>query len=213
MKSQVKRLKQKAKDSKLNDHKVLQYLRTKKNYTIDQIEFQKIQLRNAGRKKNGRRYTRSEKSLCVALYKSGPRSYRFKERYMILPSLSTIGRHSANLMFTAGKSQELLGFVKEKVKDWPEEDRICTLAFDETALKARLAYNNMMDEIEGFVELAGIRRPVFATHALCFMVRGLKIPFKQPVDFYYTYGIKSYELAELLLLVMTAVKSTGTFVY
>lgn len=209
LKYQVKRLKQKAKSCKITDAKFLQYLRSKKNYSLDQLEFQKMQLRNSGRKNKGRRYTSREKSFSLALYKSGPRAYRFKEKYMILPALSTLGRHSANLMFKAGKSSSLYGFIKEKVKDWSEEDRLCTVSFDETALKSQLTYNNMLDEIEGFVELSDIRRHVFATHALCFMVRGLKIPFKQPVDFYYTYGLKSYELAELLLLVLEAVASTG----
>lgn len=208
----MKRLKQKAKNNKLNDDKVLAYLRNKKKYTTEQIEFQKIQLRNSGRKKNGRRYTPKEKSFSLALYKSGPRSYRFKEKYMILPALSTLGRHSANLMFHAGISQQLLAFIKEKVKSWPKENLICTISFDETAIKARLAYNSTKDEIDGFVELAGIRRPVFATHALTFMVRGINVPFKQPVAFYYTFGLKSYELAELVLLVVEAVLTTGNFI-
>lgn len=168
-----------------------------------------MQLRNSGRKKNGRRYTPKEKSFSLALYKTGPRSYRFKENHMILPALTTLGRHSANLMFNAGISQHLLAFIKERVKNWPKEDLICTLSFDETAIKARLAYNKTMDEIDGFVELAGIRRPVFATHALTFMVRGMNVPFKQPVSFFYTLGLKSYELAELILLVLEAVLSTG----
>lgn len=144
------------------------------------------------------------------MYKSGPRSYRFNhDRIMITPTLSTLCRHSAKLMFRARISPELFSFIKDKVKNWTEEDKICTLEFDETALKARLDYNTTMDEIDGFVELAGIRRPEFATHSLTFMVRGMKVPFKQPVAFYYTHGLKSSELIELLMLVPKAVLATG----
>lgn len=172
LKYQVKRLQRKAKDSKMNDDKLLSYLRSKKHYSLDQLEFMRMQLRNAGRKKNGRRYSNTEKSFSVALYKSGPRSYRFKEKFMILPALSTLGRHSANLMFRAGKSAPLLAFIEEKVKDWPEKDRLCTVSFDETALKATLQYNNTLDEIDGFVELADIRRPVFDRCDSCTVLHG-----------------------------------------
>ncbi|KAG4065540.1 hypothetical protein HA402_013310 [Bradysia odoriphaga] len=168
-----------------------------------------MQLRNAGRKPHGRRYFPKEKSLCLALYKSGPRSYRFQERFLALPTLSTLGRHCANLMFSAGISPNLFAFIKEKVGNWSEKELCCTLGFDETALKTRTEYNNSTDEIDGFVELAGIRKPVFATHALVFMVRGIYKPFKQAVAFYYTHGLKSFELAELLILVTEAVLDTG----
>lgn len=209
-KYQLKRLQQKAKNDKIDDDKVLEYFRNKKKFNSGQLQFQKMQLRNAGRKAHGRRYTPKEKSLCLAMYKSGPRSYRFNhDRIIILPSLSTLARHSANLMFRAGISLQLFEFIKEKVKNWPKEDLLCTLSFDETAIKGRLEYNNTMDEIDGFVELAGIRKPDFATHALAFMVRGMNVPFKQPVSFFYTHGIKSFELAELIILVLEAVLATG----
>lgn len=206
---QLKRLRQKPKNIKLNDDKVLEYLRVKKKYSSGQLEFQKMQFRNAGRKPHGRRYTTKEKSLCLAMYKTGPRSYRFIDDIMILPTLSTLARHSGNLMFHAGICPELFTFIKEKVKNWSEQDLCCTFSFDETALKARLEYNNTTDEIDGFIEIAGIRRPIFATHTLVFMVRGINVPFKQPVAFYYTHGLKAYELAELIILILEAVLATG----
>lgn len=207
---QLKRLQRQPKKVKLDDTKVLEYLREKKKFTSAQIEFQEMQLRNAGRKPHGRRYKPKEKSVCVALYKSGPRSYRFKEdKLMVLPSLSTLSRHTAKLMFRSGICHELFEFIKEKVKDWPAKDLCCSLSFDETHIKSELQYGTVDDEIIGFVELAGIRRPVFATHALTFMVRGINIPFKQPVAHYYTYGLTSRELGELIELVLRAVRSTG----
>lgn len=68
-----------------------------------------------------------------------------------------------------------------------------------------------MDEINGFIEMAGIRKPIFATHALTFMVRGINVPFKQPVAHFYTHAIKSFELAELIVLVLEAVLKTGKY--
>lgn len=196
---------------RFDDKKVLQYLRDKKKYSSTQIEFQEMQLRNAGRKPHGRRYTAKEKSMCLAMYKSGPRSYRFKEnnKIMVLPTLSTLSRHSAKMIFHAGIKPELISFIKEKVKDWSDRDLLSSFSFDETALKPRMEYSSTDDEIIGFVELAGIRRPVFASHALTFMVRGIYRPFKQPVAHFYTHGLKSFELAELIILVLEAVLSTG----
>ncbi len=208
---QLKRLQQKPKPCKLNDKQVLEYLCVKKKYSATQLEFTEMQLRNAGRKPHGRRYKPKEKSMCLAMYKSGPRSYRFKENneIMVLPSLSTLSRHSAKLMFRVGINPLLFSFIKEKVKDWSESDLLCAFSFDETALKSRLEHSTTDDEIIGFVELAGIKRPVFATHALTFMVRGINRPFKQPVAYFFTYGLKAFELAELVILVMEAVLSTG----
>lgn len=207
----VKRLQQKVKTSKLNDDKVIEYMRDKKKFSNDQLELQKMQLRNTSRKPQGRRYMPREKSLCLAMYKTGPRSYRFKEDIMALPALSTLSRHSAKLMFPSGTCPTLFSFMKDKVKNWSKEDLACSFSFDETALKSRVEYNSIMDEINGFVEMAGIRKPVFATHALTFMVRGINKPFKQPVAHFYTHGLKSFELSELILLVLEAVLNTGRY--
>lgn len=206
----LKRLNQNSKKPKLNDRQVLEYMRNKKKYSADQLEFQAMQLRNTCRKPNGRRYTLKEKSMCLAMYKSGPRSYRFKEnKMMVLPSLSTLSRHCANLTFRSGICPELFGFIKAKVKDWSKSDLICALSFDETAVKSSVEFSSTDDEILGFVEMAGIKKPIFATHALTFMLRGIKVPFKQPVAHYYTTDIKAYELVELIKLVLEASLSTG----
>lgn len=212
---QLKRLQENKKSRKLDDKQVLEYLRDKKKYSSTQIEFEEMQFRNAGRNPHGRRYKLKEKSMCLAMYKSGPRSYRFKQnnKIMVLPTLSTLSRHSAKMMFRAGTNPLLFSFIKEKVKDWSESDLLCSFSFDETALKSRLEYSSTDDEIIGFIELAGIRRPVFATHALTFMVRGITRPFKQPVAHFYTHGLKSFELTELITLVLEAVISTGKRLY
>lgn len=190
---------------------MLNYLRDKKKYSTTQLVFEAMQFRNVRRKPHGRRYKLKEKSMCLAMYKSGPRAYRFKEnnKIMVLPSLSTLSRHTAKLMFRVGINPELLSFIKEKVKDWSNTDLLCTFSFDETALKSRLEYSSTDDEIIGFIELAGIRRPVFATHALTFMVRGIHRHFKQPVAYFYTHGLKAFELTELIELVLEAVLATG----
>lgn len=168
-----------------------------------------MQLRNCGRSKHGRRYEPEEKSLCLAMYKQGPKSYRFKEKWCALPTNRTLGRYSANLIFKSGVDRKMLEAVKSIVKDWPERDKYCSIIWDEVSLKEHLEYCHSQDYIEGFVDMNQSKIPSFATHALTFMVRGLNVPYKQAMEYFYTNGIKAFELVELVKLVLAEVLKTG----
>lgn len=169
-----------------------------------------MQLKNCGRSKHGRRYTAKQKSLCLAMYKQGPKAYRFNEKWCCLPTKRTLGRHSATMIFKAGFDTKTLDAIKSIVKDWPQQDKYCTFGWDEVSLNEHLDYSQAMDVIEGFVEVSDTKTPVFATHSLTFMVRGITIPYKQSVGYFYTNGLKSFELAELNKLMIERVLNTGT---
>lgn len=203
----VKLLRQKIKASKINDVLVIEYMN--RIFNDKQMEFFKMQLRNSGKKNRGQRYTLEQKSLSLSLYKHGPKSYRFMQKIFSLPSKRTLQRHNAYLHFEAGIDDDMLEFIKEKVKDLPDIEKYCILSWDEQSVKALLEYNHNNDEIEGFVDLGHIRRPTFATHSLAFMVRGINSGFKQSVAFFYTDNLKSFELAEIIRLVTEAVLDTG----
>lgn len=112
-------------------------------------------------------------------------------------------------MFNTGINENLFELIKKKVQKLPEIEKYCVLVWDEMALKAQLQYNSGKDLIDGFVDLSFIRRPVFATHALTFMVLGIWNHFKQPVAFYYTHGLKYFELTEIVQLVIGALQDQG----
>lgn len=204
-KKRVNELNQKLKNTKLNDSTVLSYLSTKFNAEL--YEFVSMQLKNCGRSKHGRRYTAKQKSLCLAMYKQGPRAYRFNEGWSCLPTKRTLGRFSAKMIFKAGFDSKSLEGIKSIVKDWPQQNKYCSFGWDEVSLNEHLDYCKAMDIIEGFVEVG--QAPVFATHALTFMVRGIAIPFKQSVGYFYTNGLKSFELVELNKLMIQQVLTTG----
>lgn len=170
-----------------------------------------MQITNCDRPKQGRRYSNEQKNICLAMYKHGPRNYRFMEPWWILPSKSTVGLHSAKIMFKSGVNPNLIEAIKSAVKDWSEEDKYCVLSWDEVSLQENLEYCHSQDLIEGFVELAETRQPTFATHALTFMVRGIKVAYKQAIGYFYTKDIKSFELVQLVKLIIEAVLSTGKF--
>lgn len=170
-----------------------------------------MQLKNSKKKPNGRRYTSEQKALSLILYKNSPKNYRFMRKVFVLPSKRTLGRYSAQLLFQSGVDTKLFAHIAEKVKNLPESYKHCTLSWDEVSLKAHLDYNISKDEIDGFVDMLKLRRPSFATHALTFMIRGIQVPFKQSVAFFFTNGLKNFELAEIIELVTKEVFSTGIF--
>lgn len=178
-------------------------------FNAEQLAFFSMQIKNSDKKPNGRRYTSEEKGLALILYKNSPKNYRFMEKFFVLPSKRTLGRYSAELIFQTGVDLKLFSHIAEKVKSFREEYKYCTLTWDEVSLKAHLDYNSSRDEIDGFVDMLGVRRTAFATHALTFMIRGIKIPFKQPIAYFFTHGLKHFELAEMIELITKAVLDTG----
>lgn len=130
-------------------------------------------------------------------------------KFFILPDKKTIGRHSAQMMFDTGINQNLFGLIKAKAQSLPEVEKYCIVVWDEMAIKGHLQYNNGKDQIDGLVDMGNVRRPVFATHSLTFMVQGIFNSYKQPVTYYYTNGLKSFELAELIRLVIGALLDAG----
>ncbi len=204
----LEKARQELKQIKLNRSNVFRYLRT--IFGGEQLAFFNMQLRNQGRKPAGRRYTPEEKSLALILYKHSPKNYRFMRKIFTLPSKRTLGRHSAQLMFGTGVNTKIFELITEKVKSLPENGRYCALSWDEMSLKSHLEYSVTRDEIDGFVDFATLRKPVFATHSLAFMVRAINGQWKQAIGYFFTDGLKSFELVEMIKLMTKAVLATGS---
>lgn len=202
------KIKELKKNSKITDAKVMEYL-SKKNMNKQQLDFIEMQITNCDRPKHGRRYKVTQKDICLAMYKHSGKLYRFMEPWLVLPTSRTVGRHSAKILFKTGVDLNVLEAIKNAVKDWPNEEKYCVMQWDEVSLDEELAYCHSQDYIEGFVEMAESTKPEFATHALTFMVRGIKNPYKQTTGYFYTNGIHSFELVELVKLMTEAVLTTG----
>lgn len=179
----------------------------------EQMLFFEMQLKNASKHRNARRFSPEEKSFCLAIYKQSPKTYRRLQDFFIFPSKRTLGRHSARMLFESGINKDFFEFLTATVNDMEDIDKNCTMIWDEIALKPHVDYNERRDVIDGFVELIEMKRPNFATHALVFMIRGINRAYKEPVAHFYTDGLKNFELAEMVKLVGKAVLDTGKYLF
>lgn len=173
------------------------------------MTFFMMQLRNSERKNHGQRYSKEEKSMLLALYRHGAKSYRFLSGLFSLPSKRTLNRHSALLQFKTGINRKLFEFIKSKASQLNELDKYCTICWDEMALTNHLNFCETIDAMDGFIDLGDIRIPEFATHALVFMIRGINQAFKQPVAYFFVGSIDSRQLSELIKLVISEVLKAG----
>lgn len=175
------------------------------------MTFLTMQLRNSGRKNHGQSYTKEEKCMLLAIYKHGPKSYRFLSQLFSLPSKRTLNRHSALFQLKAGLNPKLFQFIKLKAAQMDDLDKYCTMSWDEMALTKHINFCDATDAMDGFVDFGNITIPEFATHALVFMIRGVNLAYKQPVSYFFTNDLDGDELAELVKLVVTEVFNSGNF--
>lgn len=177
----------------------------------EQYNFIKLQLKNTGKAKKGNRFSFDEKTLALVIYKQNPKRYKDLRKISNLPTRQILIAHSAGIRFKEGINQNLMEYIKKQVSEMGELDEYCTIGWDEMSLTASLDFDHIKDYIDGFEDLASKRTSNFATHALVFMVRGIKSAYKQPVAYFLTENLKAAELAELVRLVVTAVLDTGKF--
>lgn len=78
-------------------------------------------------------------------------------------------------------------------------DRFCSLVFDEMSITPQINYNNHKDQLEGF---AMNKDNKFTDHVLVFMVKGIKLNFKQPVRYYFTNSLNRIELKTIIKTVI-----------
>lgn len=198
----------KASDPNLEDNEIFHKICSK--LSKDQMIFLNLVLKNSGRNKKGRNFSFEEKCLSLAIYKQSPKSYRFLLKLLPLPSRQTLNKHAALIRFEAGINQNLLNFVKKCVKNFSENDKLCTVIWDEISIHSHLDFLTTKGYIDGFVDLGDKRLNEFATHILVFMVRGINKPFKQPITYFVVESrMKAGVLAKLIQLSIEAILSTG----
>lgn len=212
--NQLKLLRRKLKSTKINKGNIMNCIKEVfvEDDDKEKVMFFEMQLKNAGKHKNAHRFTSDQKNFCLAIYKQSPKVYRnILQRHFKLPSKRTLGRHSARLMFESGINSKFFDYLTTIVRNMDDIDKNCILVWDEMALKPHLDYSEPRDVIDGFVDMISMRRPNFATHALVFMVRGINKNYKEPAAYFYTDGLKHFELVEMVKLVGVAVLNTGNF--
>lgn len=172
--------------------------------------FTKLQFREIKKKKMGRRFTKKEKIMALALYKQGPKAYRWLWNVFVLPSPLTLSRLLATAALKAGINESIFKNLKMRVKKMKNSDKLCILMFDEIAIAPHLDYNRKKDEIVGFVNNGKNIKIRIADHAIVFMIRGISKNYKQAVAYSFCAGsTEKTELVRQLKEVIQKLHETG----
>lgn len=171
--------------------------------------FFQFQLQNVEEMIHGQRYTPEEKCIMLAIYKRGPRAYRYTSMLFNLPSTRTLYRHSSRLKFKTGVNKKLFDLLESTAAKLGDSDKICTIGWNEMSLTHHLPYCSSDDFIDGFVYFEYVQVLDFATHSLTYLIRWISKPFKQPVVYFFTQNLIFSELAEETKLVIRVVNKTG----
>lgn len=174
------------------------FKKIEENFNIVTANFISSQFRNI--KMTRPSWTIEDKIFALAVYKRGPKCYRFLKKFLKLPSKSTLIRILKNIPLETGLDIKLLTHLKERLSRFNEDCKKCILLFDEISLRQGLTYNKTTDSIVGYVDLGHLgRMKQEANHALVFMLVSLKGKWKQPIAFYFTRDqIKTPHLKQLL---------------
>ncbi|KAF4519968.1 hypothetical protein B566_EDAN005468, partial [Ephemera danica] len=91
------------------------------------------------------------------------------------------------------------------------KEKECFLSFDEMTVKKWLTYNSRLDKIEGYADMGNNKRlPAFASHAMVFMLRGIKYDWKQPLCYVLSAGpMRAKNLKRMVLKVLREIITVG----
>jgi len=162
-------------------------------------------------KKNphGYRYTNEIKQLALTIYFFGPRAYTFLKTIFQLPTIRTLRRVTEKYEIVSGLNDILFEYITFKANNLSEESKDCVLCIDEMAIKSNLYYNISKDFIVGFNETFSQKTYEPAKHALCFMIRGLKFPWKQPIAYFFVHNsCTGFALQNTIFAVINRLQST-----
>ena len=140
------------------------------------------------RSKTGRRYHPMIIKFCLALA-AKPSSAYSEMRYdsekgsgvLVLPGLGTLRDYRNCIRPTRGFNPKLVWDLKEKTKEFSEQEHYVTILLDEMKIQDDLAWNRHTGELIGFVDLGDPNLNYatlkdtneLATHVLVFLVRSI----------------------------------------
>lgn len=215
LRRQIYRLRKRGKDvkSRLENAEKLfnrsDFQKVVKNMKPAAKVFTNMQYYQAQKKVTGRRFKIEEKVLSLALFKRSPKCYGLMSKYFILPSTKSLKRLLAKVQLSAGINKIVYEKLRKTIANFSTEDKLCTVIFDEMSIMPQIHYESSKDVLKGF---ASNGTNQIANHALVFMVKGIRRPYKQPVAYYFTNSMKKFELKTILKEVIKNVQQTGLIV-
>lgn len=83
----------------------------------------------------------------MALYKQGPKSYRFLKNILPLPSKSTLTQLLTQIPFEPGINKETFVKLSKRVSELKDLDKTAVVLFDEISLSEQLIYDKSNDKV------------------------------------------------------------------
>lgn len=183
---------------------------TTANLTEVQKDFIMMQINNAGKPLNGRRFTDEQKTISLTLFKKSRKGYLFLSSLITLPSIKTLRRHERAVRLHTGinRNVNLVRNTVEKMED--EKEKVCEVMWDEFGVQPHVHYDSKEDKIIGFEDFGNRRTSKFANHVLVFMIRGFQSDWKMPVSHYFCHsGTTWQQLSVCIKENIKAIKETG----
>ncbi|XP_028044210.1 uncharacterized protein LOC114253507 isoform X2 [Bombyx mandarina] len=156
-------------------------------------------LKNQKRKSQGKRWTIKNKISALAIFKRSPKAYRYLRYLAPFQSIKTMQKFMTKIPVEPVLNTAVLDYLKKLAPIKKIRAKLCSLVFNEIALKERLTYSEATDKVEGFIDYGHERKNELANHALVFMLQGIGRKIKQPPAFYFVRGTVSSEKLPVLI--------------
>ena len=101
------------------------------------------------------------------------------------PATSTLNELLNQVDFTVGLNLKFFIHLRECLLKLADKERICSISFDEMAIRENIKFNFKTGSFEGLEDTGYTRVDKVANYALVFMVQGVTKPWKQPLAFYF----------------------------
>jgi len=130
------------------------------------------------------RYSKEIKQLALTIYFFVPRAYTFLKTILQLPNIGTLRRVTEKYEIFSGLNDILFEYITFRANDLSKESKDCVLSIDEMVIKSNLYNNISKNYVVGFNETFNRKTYEPAKHVLCFMIHGLKFPWKSIAYFF-----------------------------
>lgn len=156
-------------------------------------------------------YSDLEKDVAKKFYYHSASCYsRMRKSGLNLPAESSVRSWIAEYSVEPGFSSIVFTKLAEKLKNFPAEERVCCLKWDEMAIKSFEEYSEKYDLIEGLEDLGPLgRKNARATKAFLFCVDSInaKNPWRQMLAFFFSKnGISGDDIKKLVLMALNKLR-------
>lgn len=168
-------------------------------------------LRNGLRDPSGRRFTNEEQIICLSIYKTSAKAYRYLRTFLPFPSVTTLKKILRKVLMDTGVTEETRARLKVAGQAAVSaKEKAVVVMWDELLLGLGLQYDETKDKIVGFEDWGNTRTNKFADHGLVFMLRFIDSGDILPISFNFCEGQTTKgQLSFCIKEVIAAVKEAG----